>query len=197
VKQKTLKKHFKKIKNKNIMETYLGTICVFGFNYTPYGWQYCNGQILPISSNAALFSLLGTYYGGNGTSTFGLPNLQGRTAIHEGQLTGGSLYTIGETSGVENVTVLISNMPAHAHSVSMAINANNSRQSSDSPVGAYPAPSVNNVNNYNSTPTNNVFMKPATVTLGTSGGSIPVSISDPSLVMNYCIAMQGIFPTRN
>lgn len=180
------------------MEAYLGTICVFGFNYAPYGWQYCNGQILAISQNAALFALLGTYYGGNGTSTFGLPNLQGRNAIHMGQLSGGSLYTIGEFAGVDTVTVLISNMPAHNHTVSMTINANGRTQSTNSPIGAYPAVSSVGVSNYNNPPaSSNVFMKPATVTIGTSGGSIPVNISDPTLVMNYCIAMTGIFPTRN
>jgi len=180
------------------METFLGSVCVFGFNFAPYGWQYCNGQILPISQYAALFSLLGTYYGGNGTSTFGLPNLQGRASIHMGQHSGGSLYTIGETGGVDNVTILTSNMPAHSHSLSMSINANNRAQSSSSPVGAYPAMSANTLNNYNPPPAStNVFMKPASITLGTSGGSIPVTISDPTLVMNYCIAMTGIFPTRN
>lgn len=184
-----------KNKNKNFMETYLGTICVFGFNYAPYGWQYCNGQILPISTNAALFSLIGTYYGGNGTSTFGLPNLQGRCAIHLGQLQGGSLYTIGEFSGAENVTVLISNLPAHNHGYTFALNCNTTAASANqqSPNNNYPATSSEAI--YNSA--QNANMAAPTVTLGTTGGSTPITISDPALVMNYCIAMTGIFPTRN
>jgi microcystin-dependent protein len=180
------------------MEAYLGTICVFGFNFAPYGWQYCNGQILPISTNAALFSLLGTYYGGNGTSTFGLPNLQGRNAIHMGQLQGGSLYTIGEFAGVDNVTVLISNMPAHMHTITQTPNGFNGRGSSSAtPQGNYPASSSTAENNFNSVFSTGSAMKAPSITIGTSGGSIPVTISDPSLVMNYCIAMTGIFPTRN
>jgi microcystin-dependent protein len=188
-----------KIQNKNIMEAFIGTICAFGFNYAPYGWQYCNGQILPISSYTALFSLLGTYYGGNGTSTFGLPNLQGRAAIHMGQHPGGSLYTIGETGGVSSVSVLISNMPAHAHPISMTIKANNPGfNQGTSPVSAYPSATDTITNIFQpAPPTPNTFMKPATVTIGAQGGNIPVTIDDPSLVMNYCIAMQGIFPTRN
>jgi len=178
------------------MEAFLGTICAFGFNYNPYGWAFCNGQILPISQNAALFSLLGTYYGGNGTSTFGLPNLQGRSTIHQGQLQGGSQYVMGETSGIDNVTVLVSNMPAHSHSLTVTLNGNNRNTDSNTPSAQYPAASSGGLLNFNSTGTSG-SMKSPTVTLGISGGNIPVPISDPSLVMNFSIALQGIFPTRN
>jgi len=176
------------------MEAYLGTICVFGFNFAPYGWQYCNGQIIPISTNAALFALLGTVYGGNGTSTFGLPNLQGRTPVHMGQLQGGSLYTMGEFAGVESITVLPSNLPPHNHNVNASVNASSAVASSGTPGGnVLGATGTNFIYNPATTGTMAAF----NVSLGASGGSTPITISDPALVMNYSIAMQGIFPTRN
>ncbi len=179
------------------MEFYIGTICVFGFQFAPRNWAYCNGSLRPIASNTALFSLLGTTYGGDGRTTFGLPNLQGRSAIDQGQLAGGSLYTMGETAGTQSVTILTSNMPAHAHSVTFAINADaRDTGSSDSPQGNYPALSTSNI--YGGPPaTTNVFMKPPVITLGNSGAQMPIGISDPSLVMNYCICQYGIFPSRN
>ncbi len=181
------------------MDAFIGSICAFGFNFAPYQWAYCNGQVMSISQNSALFSLLGTTYGGNGTSTFGLPNLQGRAAIHQGQLAGGSTYTMGETAGTENVTVLTSNMPAHAHSVTMTLNANadgRNPANASSPLGTYPAPSAKVVNPYNSAAGASNLKSP-TITLGSSGGSQPMAISDPSLVMNFCICLYGIFPSRN
>jgi len=177
------------------MDAYIGTICIFGFNFAPYQWALCQGQILPISSNAALFSLLGTTYGGNGTSTFGLPNLQGKSAIHMGQLSGGSLYTMGEFSGVDNVTILTSNMPAHSHTTTYALKCDSTGSSSP-----------NSQNNYNGNTTGKPYAAAASggtvmgsfgATLGNQGGSAPITISDPTLVMNYCIALFGIFPTRN
>lgn len=177
------------------MDAYIGTICVFGFNFAPYQWAYCNGQIMAISQNTALFSLLGVTYGGNGTTTFGLPNLQGRAAIDQGQLQGGSLYTMGETAGTDSVTVLTSNMPAHNHPVTLALKGNDRDNSSQSPAGAYPATSAGGVNIFNSS--QNANMKSPTVTIGTSGGSIPIPISDPSLVMNYSICLYGMYPSRN
>ena len=96
-------------------QPFLGQITVFPYNFAPYGWLDCAGQLLPISQYSALFSLLGTTYGGNGTSNFGLPDLQGRIPVGQGQLTGGSDYAMGEAAGAENVTLLITNMPAHSH----------------------------------------------------------------------------------
>jgi microcystin-dependent protein len=179
------------------MDTFIGTICVFGFNFAPRNWAFCNGQLVAIQSNTALFSLLGTTYGGNGTTTFALPNLQGRAAVCQGQLLGGSNYIMGEMGGNDNVTVLISNMPAHAHNVGIVVNANARAQSTNSPSGAFPAPSEKNQNNYSTTSTTGVLMKGISTTLGASGGSTPIPISDPSLVMNYCICQYGIFPSRN
>lgn len=180
------------------MDVYIGSVCIFGFNYAPYGWTFCRGQVLSIASNTALFSLLGTYYGGNGTSTFGLPNLQGRAALDDG--TGFSTYSMGSAGGARTATILASNMPLHTHNLSLSINANpggRSGASSSSPVGNFPAPSVGVVNDYSSTPTGGSFMQPATVSLGSVGSGVPLSIENPYLVMNYCICQFGIFPTRN
>ena len=181
------------------MEAYLGSICAFGFNFSPYGWQYCNGQTLAISQNAALFALLGTYYGGNGTSTFGLPNLQGRNTIHMGTLNGVN-HQIGEAGGSDTVTITSANMPAHSHTVQVSINANNGSRGSgvatNSPANSFPG--VTSAPAYiPASTTGSVLKSDPLVTLGTAGGSVPITISDPSLVMNFCIAMQGIFPTRN
>jgi len=177
------------------MEAYLGSICVFGFNFAPYGWALCQGQILPISSNTALFSLLGTYYGGNGTSNFGLPNLQGRATLSQGHLQGGSMYVMGEMAGTETVSILTSNMPAHNHGVTAAVKCNTAATGtmSGAPQNNYPA--LGTPNYVLSSGTGN--MAGVSMTLGTSGGSQPVDINDPYLVMNYSIALQGIYPTRN
>lgn len=179
------------------MQAFIGTICVFGFNFAPRDFQYCNGQLISIQQNSALFSLLGTYYGGNGTTNFALPNLQNRNSVHMGQLTGGSLYTIGEVTGTDSVTLLPSNLPPHAHTVTMQMksyNGGRTAANSNTPVGTFPA--LNAKNPYNTASSGNP-MQQATVTLGTTGGTVPIAITDPTLVMNYCICMYGIYPSRN
>jgi microcystin-dependent protein len=102
-------------------DQFLGEIRCFGFNFAPYGWALCNGQILPISQYSALFSLLGTNFGGNGTSNFGLPNLQSRVALDVGTLQGGSTYVVGEQAGSENVTLIANNLPAHTHAFNIGV----------------------------------------------------------------------------
>ncbi len=167
-------------------EPFLGEIRMFGFNFAPTGWAMCNGQILSIQQNAALFALLGTFYGGNGTSTFALPNLQGRRAIHQGQLQGGSVYTIGEFSGNENATLLSSNMPSHSHTV----NCFDSTAGTTSPQGALLAKGGSYAASSPSGTMSNSM-------IAMSGNSIPFSILDPYLCVNFCIALVGIFPSRN
>lgn len=180
------------------MDIFIGTISAFGFNYAPYGWAFCQGQILPIGQNTALFALLGTYYGGNGTSTFGLPDLGGRVAISQGT-NGQSTYNIGETDGANTVTLVSSNLPAHTHGVSVTLTSNDRDPSnSSSPVNNFPGIATDSTaGNYNDAPSGNVFMKSPSITLGTTGGNSPISIQDPVLVMNYSIATQGSFPPRN
>jgi len=180
------------------MNQYLGEICVFGFNFNPRDWQLCAGQTINISQNAALFALLGTYYGGNGTSTFGLPNLQGRAALHAAGGPGPGLpaYTMGDMEGVESVTITLNNMPAHSHNVSIQVNGNNSGGSSTTAPNQFPAGTGDGTNAYNNS--TNATMAGATVSaLANAGAGLPFSNLQPYLVMNYCIAMAGQFPTRS
>ncbi len=163
-------------------EPYLAEIRVFSFNFPPKGWALCNGQILAINQNQALFSLLGTTYGGDGRSTFALPDLRARIPYH----TGDGL-TPGQSGGSDAHTLTISEMPAHSHSVT---------------GGASPADSGNPANNFFGgggqsvfAATPNAAMSPNCVT--SAGGSQPHTNSPPSLVLSFCIALQGIFPSRN
>jgi microcystin-dependent protein len=162
-----------------------------GFNFAPEGWAMCNGQTMSIAQNTALFSLLGTTYGGNGTTTFNLPNLQGRVPIHMGTSTLGSTWVWGQIAGVENVTLLQSNMPIHNHQVTCVTSGGNQA----SPANGFPAiESTGTSLNYSNGPSNGTM---APTTLTTVGGSIPFSILNPYLVVNFVIALQGIFPSRN
>jgi microcystin-dependent protein len=169
-------------------EPFLGEIRMFGFNFAPRGWATCNGQLLPINQNTALFALIGTFYGGNGTSNFALPDLQSSVAIHQGQGAGLSPYLMGQKSGVENVTLTETQMPTHVHSVT----ANSAPATSARPSGTVPARASADV--YGAAPdgtTMNAGM------IASSGGSQPHTNIQPYLVVNFCIALQGIFPSRN
>lgn len=168
-------------------EPYIGTIQMFGFNFAPRGWALCNGQLLSIAQNTALFSLLGTQYGGNGQTTFALPDLQGRVAIHQGQGPGLSSYTIGEVSGTETVTLIQQQMPQHNH----LINASNNDPTDSTPQNNVPA----NIPAGGYGATANINMNPAMG--GLAGGSQPHENRQPFLVINFCIALVGIFPSRN
>lgn len=181
------------------MDPFLGEIRMVGFNFAPTGWALCNGQLLPISSNAALFSLLGTFYGGNGTSTFALPNLQSRVPIHQGQGTGLSPYTIGQAGGTENVTLIVSQMPIHNHL--MAVNSSNASQNN-------PTNNILAVTNNNVTDPRNPVPYPtysnaastgtlASTAISMTGGSAPHPNIQPYLAVTFIIALQGIFPSRS
>ena len=167
---------------------------MFGFNFAPTGWQLCNGQILPISQYTALFALLGTTYGGNGTSTFQLPNLQSRVPVHQGQGAGLSTYVMGEQTGSENVTLLTTQMPQHTHLVNVDGNASGKNTASGNFLGTVPplAPVDNKI----------YSAGPATATMAPTanapaGGSQPHTNIQPVLCINFCIAFEGIFPSRN
>jgi microcystin-dependent protein len=182
----------------DMSEPFLGEIRAFGFNFAPVGWLQCNGQTLAISQYAALFSLLGTTYGGNGQTTFQLPNLQGRVAISQGNGAGLSPYVIGEAAGTENVSLLTTQMPSHSHPVNACTTTSGNAAQ---PAGAYPATDQitgetkgGTVNTY-STAAPNATMNPNMI--GLQGGSQPHSNLQPFLVVNYCIAMAGIFPSRS
>ncbi len=182
-------------------EAFIGEIGIAGFNFAPRSWALCNGQLLSIAQNTALFSLLGTQYGGNGQTTFGLPNLQGCVAIHKGQGPGLSNYQIGQTGGSQTATLLTTNMPAHTHSgqsgqtPSLAQPATNQAGTSNSPDNAVPA--ATSASRLKYAPAGNASMAPYTPTIQAAGGGQPFSIMQAGLVFTYCICTQGVFPSRN
>jgi len=163
-------------------EPFLSEIKIVSFNFPPKGWALCNGQSLPINQNQALFALLGTTYGGNGQTTFNLPNLRGRVPIHEG-----NGHTLGEAAGSTSVTVNIQQLPTHLHTL-QSTNANGTIAN---PTNGFLAA----VNNMYGPPNNLVTMNPGSVT--NVGGSQPHNNMMPYLVLNFIIALQGIFPSQN
>ncbi|HVG22435.1 MAG TPA: tail fiber protein [Blastocatellia bacterium] len=180
-------------------EPFLGQIQIFGFNFAPRGWAMCNGQILPIAQNTALFALLGTTYGGNGQTTFALPNLQSRVPVHFGQGPGLSSYDLGQAAGTETDTLTINNLPAHTHPLTPRGQAATSGDgNTQEPDGAYPAKSLGVDMYSNSTDGSHLAADPTGATqTGITGGSQPFSILQPYLALNFCIALEGIFPSRN
>jgi microcystin-dependent protein len=169
---------------------YVAEIRIFPFNFAPRGWAMCNGQLLPISQNTALFSLLGTTYGGDGKSNFALPNLQGCAPMDPGQGPGLSLHDLGETGGSQTVTLLTSEMPAHSHSFSADPSA---KKESTSVANNTPAAAAAGESFY-STSTPNAQMHGQT--LSPTGGNLPHDNMQPYLGLNFCIALQGIYPPR-
>jgi microcystin-dependent protein len=165
-------------------EPFLAEIRIMSFNFAPRGWALCNGQLLPINQNQALFSLLGTTYGGNGQTTFALPNLQGRTPLH----TGGGL-TLGQTGGEENHTLILAELPAHTH-VASGVTVNG-----DTPAPANALLAAESTPMYAPPDANLVALVPGTIT--NIGGSQPHVNMQPFLTLTFCIALQGIFPSRN
>jgi microcystin-dependent protein len=162
---------------------FLGQIMAVGFQFTPRGWAMCNGQLLAIQTNTALFSLLGTQYGGNGTTNFGLPDLRGRVSIHQGQGAGLSSQTIGEVAGAETVSLNTNQLPAHSH----PILANAGLGSTAKPAGAV----ASQGGSYSPT-SDGTRLADSVLT----GGNQPVNIMQPYLVLNWIIALTGIFPSR-
>lgn len=181
-------------------EPFIGEVKILGFNFAPLGYMTCSGQTLSIASNTALFSLLGTTYGGNGQTTFNLPDLQGRMPIGQGQGPGLPFYSMGQVGGNVQTTLTTANMPAHIHTANgITVNLPVSTGGGDasSPQGAFLADVGTEV--YSSANTPGANYGPLTVggTTAPTGGSMPFSIANPYLVMNYSIATQGIFPSRN
>ena len=171
-------------------DPFVAEIRIFPFNFAPKGWAWCNNQLLPISQNTALFSLLGTMYGGDGKSNFALPNLQGSTPLMWGQAKGGSVYDEGQMSGTDTVTLLTSEMPLHDHLVQGNFNLGDLFT---------PSPTVCLANSdpgsaYSTKTANIVQMNPQDITV--AGGSLPHNNMMPFLTVNFCIALQGVFPAR-
>lgn len=180
-------------------EPFIGQIALFGFNFAPVNWSLCQGQILPIAQYTALFSLLGTQFGGNGTTTFGLPDLQGRAAVGQGQLPGGGTYVVGEESGVESVLLTQGEIASHTHPLNATNRAGVTNTPSASTVLAQPVKGVPpnraegkifNTGAVNST------LHPLSIQPAGSGQPQPHNNIQPSLALNYCIALNGVFPSR-
>ncbi|MBF9140882.1 phage tail protein [Microvirga sp. SRT04] len=174
----------------------IGEIMLFGGNFAPQGWALCDGRLVAISDYTALFTLIGTTYGGDGQTTFGLPDLRGRAPRHQGQAPGLSPYTTGQTGGNETRTLISSQLPSHAHSVTA-----NATATTNSPVGAVPAvPVATDVNgeavNVLAYGTDAPLQAAHPVTIVPTGGSQPFSTMTPSLVMSYCISLYGVYPSR-
>lgn len=170
------------------MDPFVAEIRIFPFNFAPRGWAFCNGQLMPLSQNTALFSLLGTTYGGNGQSNFALPNMQGNAPMHPGQGPGLSLRDLGETGGSQTVTLLTTEMPNHSHGVVGA-----TIDIADSNV-----PTNNNIGKastkvFNTTGTQ---VQMSANTIGVVGSSFPHNNMMPYLTLNFCIALQGVYPPR-
>jgi len=180
-------------------DPFVAEIRIFPFNFAPKGWAFCDGQLLPISQNTALFSLLGTFYGGDGKSTFALPNLQGSAATGQGQGSGLQAWFIGEQQGSETVTLLDSEMPVHSHNFSVTTTAGNGTAATGAQLakgfkGNIQSSIKANMYSTAGAPQPNANMSPQA--LSVAGSSFPHNNMMPYLTLNFCIAMQGIFPPR-
>ncbi|HKJ79893.1 MAG TPA: tail fiber protein [Prolixibacteraceae bacterium] len=169
-------------------EPFLAEIRIVGFNFAPRGWAFCDGQILPINQNQSLFSLLGTTYGGDGRTTFALPDLRGRTPVHEGS-SNPSTFSLGQKGGEETHTLLVNEMPLHSHSVQIKDDdGTNSPQANNSIANS----------KFETRYTNGTADKDMhTSSVQPKGGGQAHNNMQPTLVLNYCIALQGLFPSRN
>ncbi|MEG0983774.1 phage tail protein [Algoriella sp.] len=194
------------------MEEFIGSIKIFAGNFAPRGWAMCYGQILPINQNQALFSILGTTYGGNGVSTFGLPDLRGRVPVGTGSGPGLSNIVLGEVGGTENTTLLTTNLPAHIHPITPTTNVKVSNKVGDSSdprgkalaegaqIGSGPnATKLKPYVTYSSTDTNNGDLAGVTSASSTvnTGNNSAFSIKQPYLGVSYIICLEGIYPSRN
>lgn len=170
-------------------DPFVAEIRIFPFNFAPKGWAWCDGQLMPLSQNTALFSLLGTTYGGNGKSNFALPDLQGRAAMHPGQGPGLSLHDLGETGGSDTVTLLESEIPSHSHTLmSNGATANRTNPANNTPArvsGAAPYAAAGSAT-----------AQLSSVALSPAGGDQPHNNLQPYLTFYFAIALQGVFPPR-
>ena len=178
-------------------DPFVAEVRIFPFNFPPKGWAFCNGQLLPLSQNTALFALLGTFYGGDGKSTFALPNLQGSAAMHQGQGQGLSQRFIGEQSGSEQVTLLLTEIPVHTHN----LQGSGSEATTATAAGNMPAMGVYDNGQQNGligaySPTTPANTQMAFQALAVSGGGLPHNNMQPYLTLSFCIALQGVFPPR-
>jgi len=182
-------------------EPFIGEIKILGFNFAPRGYATCQGQLMSIAQNTALFALIGTYYGGDGQVTFGLPDLQGRVPIGQGQGAGLPFYSIGEEGGSTTTSILTSNLPPHVHTLTNVVvkqKASTANADESSPDGNFPANTAAASYSGNGA-TAGIFTGHAVVsgTTDITGSGQPIDIMNPYLTINYSIAVEGIFPSRN
>lgn len=184
---------------------YIATIQAFGFNYAPRDWATCSGQMLSIAQNTALFSLLGVVYGGNGQTTFGLPDLRGRTPVGQGQGPGLNPYVMGQTGGAEFTSLTANNMPVHAHPFSATVQAYSTKANASTPAtglglataaGATEDGGAVTVQIYGPATGSPVDLAASSGTTGPAGASSPFSLLSPYQCVNWCIALNGVFPPR-
>lgn len=178
-------------------DPFIGEIMMVGYTFCPRGWANANGQLLPIAQNTALFSLYGTQFGGDGRTTFGLPDMQGRVAMGQGRGPGLSQRNVGQKFGSETNTITINNMPSHNHGVSVTLNSVPTPGVSASPTGQMPALSSVGAIYGAGAGTAPMAANAATVTQQNQGGGQAMNNIQPTQVLRYCVALQGIFPSRN
>lgn len=181
------------------VDPYLANVTIFAGNFAPRSWAFCNGQLLSIAENTALFALIGTTYGGDGQTTFALPDLRGRMAIHIGQGSGLSNIILGQQAGTESVTMLSTQLPIHTHpfvSLTGAPAASATAGTLSDPTNNVPAV-LSGINIYNTSGTGKMAPTVNTPNTPITGGSQPITLGPPTLGMNYIIAIEGIFPSRN
>ena len=181
-------------------DQFVAEIRIFGFNFAPKGWAQCNGQLMPIQQNTALFSLLGTTYGGNGSSNFALPNLMGNIPLHVGRNQPGpglSIYDLGQVGGSPTVTLLAAEMPMHSHAPTVTTTTGTVLDATNNqPAQAFTGNFQGNTQGLVYSPTAPAVQLPVQ-SIGLTGGSQPHNNIMPTLFLNYCIALQGVFPARN
>lgn len=180
------------------MEPFIGQIIMFGGNFAPKGWAFCNGQALNIKDYPALFSIVGTTYGGDGRVTFALPDLRGRVPLHQaGRAEGVSSKKIGQKGGTEDVQLSLSQMPVHTHDGAGTIRANNGQSDSTSPENAYPSTLTGESKGYSKVANTDMIADGVNVENSNSGGSRPHNNMQPYLCVNFIIALEGVFPSRS
>jgi microcystin-dependent protein len=178
-------------RTQNMSEPFLGMIIIVPYNFAPRGWAFCAGQLLAIAQNTALFSLLGTTYGGNGQTNFGLPDLRSRVPVGQGQSPGNSYYDLGQVGGTESVTLIVQQIPSHTHPVAASSNDANANRAANAALASPPTAIYDSAG-----PDGRTTMSPNMIP-PSGGGNQPHDNIQPYQVLNYCIAMEGIFPSRN
>jgi len=184
-------------------QPYLASVDLWPVDWAPRGWALCNGQLMSISQNTALFSILGTYYGGNGIQTFALPDFRGRVPVGAGQGPGLSSYVVGQVGGAESVALTVGQMPLHTHAATGSVTpgatdaSGRGAKTSTNPAGNYPGLAPDGVAIYGTPQTINMGATPVTVTVQPSGNGLPFSVLQPFLSLSYIIALTGVFPSRS